>query len=531
MKLVKSILLALVITITFSFKSAETKRYNVLWLDLEDLSPHFDFYGDYTIETPNISRLAKEGIVFDKAYACTGVCAPSRASIITGMFPSAIGAHNMRIESKPNFPNIPVYEVVPPTQVRCFPDILRENGIYTICSNKTDYQFKPSPFTWDEYSKNDEIDRYELPKQRPFFKQINFWETHESQIWSWCRTNVPLLIDSSKVKVPPYLPQTAKTRGDWIAQYNNLKFVDHKIGKILKMLEDNKELENTIIILTGDHGDGLPRSKRTVYETGLRVPLIIRMPNKKLAGKRNDNLVYLMDLGPTILNFYGIKTPEYMHGKDLLGNEKRKYGFYNADRFDEKYDCIRAVNDGRFKYIKNFYPEKEQFINIKFRKNQEGVKELYLLDSLNKLSPIQKTVMRKNKPAEELFDLKNDPWELNNLATQKEYKDKLLELRTALNNWMVEINDKGLIPETEIANQFWPNKVQPITPNPNYIIEGSTIKFISTVPGVTVSYKTKLADSWKIYTEPFQKPNTDSLYFVAHRLGWKTSDILNLKLN
>jgi arylsulfatase A-like enzyme len=204
---------------------AQQRMPNVLWLDLEDLSPILSLYGDSTIETPNIDRLAREGVTFTNAYATVGVCAPSRASIITGMFPVAIGAHNMRIQAKNAYAaqGVPEYEVVPSANVRCFPDLLREKGVYTICSKKTDYQFSPSPFTWDLFEKNDETDRYQFNYPQPFFKQINFWETHESQIWDWCRQHVPMLIDSSKVKVPPYLPQTPGTRMDWITQYNTLK--------------------------------------------------------------------------------------------------------------------------------------------------------------------------------------------------------------------------------------------------------------------------------------------------------------------
>src|SRR6478735_8422483 len=197
-----------------SFSFAQNQP-NVLWLDFEDLSPIIAAYGDSTISTPNIDRLVKEGVTFKKAYTCVPVCAPTRASLITGMFPTSIGAHNMRIQAVNKYPNVPNYEVVPPAYVRCYPDILRENGIYTSCSKKTDYQFSPSPFTWDEIPLNEETDRYIFPKEKPFFKQLNFWETHESQIWSWCRQNVPLTVDTSKVKVPPYLPQTATMKLDW----------------------------------------------------------------------------------------------------------------------------------------------------------------------------------------------------------------------------------------------------------------------------------------------------------------------------
>jgi N-sulfoglucosamine sulfohydrolase len=505
-------------------------KYNVLWLDMEDLSPHLACYGDSTIQTPNIDRLAKEGVIFTKAYACAGVCAPSRVSIITGMYPTALGAHNMRVLAEHKYPNVPKYEVVPPAEVRCFPDILREYGVYTIASKKSDYQFSPSPFTWDELTKNDEVDRYQIPVQRPFFKQINFWETHESQIWSWMRENVPLKVDTSKVKVPPYLPQTPTMKLDWAAQYNNLLFTDAKIGKIIKALEDAGQLDKTIIVLSGDHGDGLPRSKRTVYESGVRVPLIVRFPDMKMAGKRIEDLVYLMDLGPTILSFYNISIPGYMNGRNVFADnqEARTFAFFSADRFDDKYDIIRAVTDGKYKYIRNFQPQKPPFMNLAFRKAQAGVRELYLQDSLGKLNEIQQLTMRKTKPMEELYDLQNDPFEIRNLAQKSGNEQILIKLRTVLDNWMRETKDLGFTPENELAEMFWPNGKQPLTALPSIEKNGKQTSLSCTTPGATIGYRTKAKDPWKIYSKSVEISPKDSLYVMAHRLGFRTSETVKL---
>ena len=230
-------LFILLLAILLSQATFAQNKPNVVWFDLEDTSPIIAAYGDHTISTPNIDRLAKEGIVFKNAYTVVPVCAPTRSSIITGVYPTSIGAHNMRITAPNAYPNIPGYEVVPPAEIRCFPDILRENGIYTVSSRKSDYQFSPSPFTWDVYPANDSTDRFTFPKGKAFFKQINFIETHESQIWGAGRQKLPLRVDTSKVKVPPYLPQTPTMKLDWAAQYNNLLHVDGLIGRILDSLE------------------------------------------------------------------------------------------------------------------------------------------------------------------------------------------------------------------------------------------------------------------------------------------------------
>lgn len=532
MKYLKSIILFTALLLCIGTLNAQN-RPNVLWLDLEDISPIMAAYGDSTVKTPNIDRLCNEGITFTNAYATVGVCAPSRASIITGMFPTAIGAQHMRVEPKSKFVDIPKYEVVPPPAVRCFTDILRENGIYTICSNKTDYQFSASPFSWDEFAKNDETDRYIFNMPKPFFKQINFWETHESQIWGWCRQNVPLKVDTSKVKIPPYLLQTPAMKLDIATEYNNLLFVDAKIGRIISELEKNSLLNNTIIILSGDHGTGLPRAKRTVYESGVKVPLIVRFPDKRMAKTYNNDLVYLMDLGATILSFYNIPTPNYMHGHDIIGKFKpqvpRKYAFFSADRFDDQYDLIRAVTNGRYKYIRNYQPQKKQFMDIGFRKEMQGVKELYYFDSLGLLTPAQATVMRKFKPTEELFDLQNDPYELTNLANHPEMAAVISELRGALDEWLRNTRDWGFTNEFEMANVFWPNKQQPVTATPTISATKNKVSLNCTTEGATVGYKFKKSDKWKIYTHGIAVKKGDSLYVAAHRLGFKTSDIVGIK--
>jgi N-sulfoglucosamine sulfohydrolase len=513
---------------------AQQRLPNVIWIDLEDLSPILSMYGDSTIQTPNIDRLAREGVTFTNAYATVGVCAPSRASIITGMFPTSIGAHHMRITAPNAYAaqGVPEYEVVPPPGVRCFPDLLREKSIYTVRGNKTDHQFSPSPFTWDLAEKDTDSARNRFNYPQPFFKQIHFAETHESQIWA--RKNAPLLIDSSKVKVPPYLPKTPGTRRDWITQYNNLKFVDNKIGDILDALEKAGILQHTIIIFTGDHGNGLPRSKRTVYESGVKVPMIIRYPDKRMAGTRNKELAYLMDLGPTILSIYDIATPSYMHGQDLLGKYKpakpRQHLFFSADRFDVSYDMIRAVSNGRFKYIRNFEPRKPQFMDVSYRKQQEGVQDLYRLDSLNQLNTYAQAVMRKTKPTEELFDFVNDPHELNNLAADPKYQSVRNALKLALDDWMQHISDMGFTPEKDIAASFWPGGKQPVTASPKINTQGEILSLSCPTVGATIGYKMNDQSGWSIYTKPFVVKKGDVVETKAHRLGYKTSEAVTLTI-
>jgi hypothetical protein len=239
-----------------------------------------------------------------------------------------------------------------------------------------------------------------------------------------------------------------------------------------------------------------------------------------------------MDLGPTILSFYSLSTPKNMHGINIFNSEikNRKYAFASADRFDESYDMIRACTDGKFRYIRNFNPQLPQFINNSFRKNQAGVRELYLLDSLNLLDEIQKSVMRKTKPREELYLLENDPFEINNLAENPLYIQKLEEMRKALNDWQLEMNDWGFVQEKAQSETFWKGNKMPQTSKPNIQIDKSKVLLETSTPGASIGYKFKKSDVWKIYSKSFEIKVGDSLYVIAHRLGYKTSDEISIKI-
>ena len=258
----------------------------------------------------------------------------------------------------------------------------------------------------------------------------------------------------------------------------------------------------------------------------------MRYPDKRSAGTVNTDLVYLMDLGPTILSYYNIKIPGFVHGRDILGKQKpaetRKYVFASADRFDENVDLIRSVSDGRYRYIRNYQPQKLQFMNVSYRKSQQGVKELYRLDSLGLLNPVQAATLRKTKPVEELYDTQSDPYEISDVANKPELQTKLAELRLALDKWIRETKDLGFTPEMDIAKTFWPDLKAPVAEKPEIKIQNDKIMLKTNTKGATIGYKTKSADKWKIYTQPFEITKGDSLYVASHRLGWKTSETVKL---
>ena len=346
--MVKYLFLAAVIFCSACSSPTSTKdenpRPNILWLVAEDLSPYLAAFGDSTVVTPNISRLAAEGIRYINAFSVSGVCAPSRAALATGMYPTRIGATHMRTMGNIKFlpEGIVPYEAMPSADVKMHSEYLRRAGYY--CSNnpKEDYQFNKTLTAWDESSR--EAHWRNKKEGQPFFAIFNFQVCHESQIWR--RAEDSLWVDADlEVPIPPYLPDNEVGQRDMRRMYSNILEMDHQVGEILRQLEEDGYLDNTIIFWYGDHGGPLPRQKRLLYESGVKVPLIIRYPDKARAGEIDDRLVSFIDFKPTILSLAGIEPPAYLDGRAFAGEfeapSKRKYIHGAADRFDAQYDQIR----------------------------------------------------------------------------------------------------------------------------------------------------------------------------------------------
>lgn len=535
------------------------QQFNILWLVAEDLSPYIPSFGDSTIQTPNLSRLAAEGVRYTNFYSVSGVCSPSRAALATGMYPSSIGAHHMRtLFQQPAAKEMGIinYECVPPPKVKMTSQIMRENGYYCTNNAKEDYQFFKTITAWDESSVY--AHWRNRPKEKPFFSIFNFNVTHESNMWNpfgrpydldtfpparddkqWWKIfegkQKPLYVaEDLEVSIPPYLPETELVKKDLRRMYSNIVEMDRQVGKILKQLEEDGLLEKTIIVWYSDHGGPLPRQKRLLYDSGLHVPMIIRYPNKERAGTVDNQLISFIDMPATLLSQANIQPPTYIQGRAFDGkyasSDQRQYIHAAADRFDEKYDRIRAVRDKRFKYLKNFMPEKGYYLALDYRENMATMQELLQLRDEGKLNAIQMQWFRSSKPDEELFDTKTDPHELNNLAADSTYQDKLLELRQECERWMTEIEDKGHIPEEELIRQFWTNKIQPKTATPEITIKNNQVVIDCETEGAAIGYKHAEADKvwlgWEVYQQPFAISEGDSIRIVAHRLGYLPSDTL-----
>ncbi len=418
---------------------------NILWLTTEDNSPFCGCYGDTFATTPNLDKLASDGFLYTHAYANAPVCAPTRNTIITGVYACSGGNQHMRsYYSKSEI-------------VKTYPEYLREIGYYCTNNVKTDYNtdsIDPDKI-WDECS-NKAHYKNRAPGQ-PFLAVFNSTISHESSIHKSI-PNDELRHDSEKVPIPPYHPKTPEMKHDWAQYYDKVEDMDAWVGEKLKELEDSGLAENTIVFYYGDHGGVLARSKRYVYESGTRVPFIVRIPEKykylfpeKKAGSKVDRLISFVDLVPTLLSIAGIQIPEYLQGSAFLGKQKTadpEYAFMFRGRMDERYDMSRAVRDQKFRYIRNYMPFRiyGQHLEYLWRASSIGSWEkAYLNGECNAVQ----SVFWNTKPAEELYDTENDPWEVNNLAQDPAYKDVLEKMRIANREWISRIEDTGFIPEAD----------------------------------------------------------------------------------
>ncbi|WP_299016013.1 sulfatase [uncultured Polaribacter sp.] len=550
-------------------EEAQVKPLNILWLVTEDMGAYIPPFGDNTVATPNLSRLAKEGVIYPNLYSTSGVCAPSRAAIATGMYPSSIGANHMRTTSYTAVTGLPKYDAVPPSEVKMISELMRMNGYYCTNNYKTDYQFAAPITAWDESSPY--AHWRNRGKDQPFFAVFNFTDTHESGLfepyghrnietrhyqsgdrsYSWKTKTKPSaakgrmtetettihISRDTKFKVPPYLVDNEVTQRDLWKLYNNIAEMDKQVGAVLKQLEEDGLLENTIIMFYGDHGGPLPREKRLIYDSGLNTPMIVRFPNKVKAGTKFNNLVSFVDFAPTLLSLINQEPKSYMQGEAFLGNyqskKPRKYIHAAADRFDGFTDAIRAVRDNQFKYIRNYRPEQGYYLPVAYREKIPAMQELLKLKSEGKLNEIQMQWFRENKPKEELFDCKNDPYELNNLAEKPEYKEKLVELRNEMDRWLAEIKDNPSLPEKELVAKLWNGKkTKPVTANPLITFESDTVIINCPTEGASIGYKTDpKAKTWQIYTQPFQVAANSKIMVKAHRIGFEPSKTITTEIS
>ena len=512
-------------------------RPNVLWISTEDISPDLGCYGDAYADSPNIDKFAAGATRYDYAFTNAGVCAPVRSCTITSMYPTSMGTNQMRCKG------------VPEARIKCFPEYLRAAGYYCTNRTKTDYQFDAPSSAWDESGRNGHWRN--RPEGAPFFCVMNITTTHESKIRNKYNK---LDHDPDKAKVPPYYPDTEVTRKDWARYADNITTMDGQAAAILKQLEEDGLAEDTIVWFWGDHGRGLPRAKRWIYDSGLKVPLIIRVPEKyrmmvnplnpeaMAAGTVCNEMVSFVDFGATMLSIGGVSIPDHLHGRAFLGPQKRevrKYIYAARDRMDEAYDCIRAVRDRRYKYIRNFMRHVSYGQNIDYMNQMPTMKEMRRLNAEGKLKGAEKFYFLATKPVEEFYDLESDPHEINNLAGTKKYKKMIEQMRGECVRWMKEVGDVGLIPEPDFDQMKRPGDVYERTAGCGFMPAGSGLEdkpmivaIQCSTEGASIEYLVegqKRSREWKLYTKPVKLLPGEVLKARANRIGFKPSGFSEYK--
>ncbi len=416
---------------------------NILWLTSEDNGPEVGCYGDLYATTPYIDALANRGSLYTTCWSNAPVCAPARTTLISGVYPTATGSEHMRSRTRL------------PAAFRMYPQYLRDAGYY--CSNnaKEDYNLEQPSKVWDASGNSA---HWKNRKQgQPFFAVFNSTTSHESQLRVRPHT---LVHDPAQARIPAYHPDTPEVRHDWAQYYDKITEMDVEIGHWLQELETAGLADDTIIFYYGDHGSGMPRSKRWPYNSGLQVPLVVYFPEKYrdlatsdyFTGGKIDRLVSFVDLPATVLSLAGVEPPEHFQGHAFLGphaepSQPYVYGF--RGRMDERYDLVRSVGDGRYVYIRNYMPHKiyGQYLDYMFQTPTTRIwKELY---DAGKLTPAQR-IFWESKPPEELYDLRSDPDEVCNLAKSPEHQETLAKMRLALRTHILNTRDVGFLPEDEV---------------------------------------------------------------------------------
>lgn len=415
-------------------------RPNIVWITCEDMSPYLGCYGDPYASTPNLDRFATQATLYENAFSAFPVCAPTRSTLITGVWANSLGTGHMRS-------HVPI-----PGRIRMFPELLREAGYYCTNDHKQDYNTSTPPAVWDE-SRTGAHYRNRRPGQ-PFFHVINFGTTHESSLFKAFEP----VHDPRRAAIPPIHPDTEIFRRDRARYYDNISRLDRQVGRVLAELEASGLAEDTIVFFFSDHGGVFPRSKRFLYDTGIRVPLLIRFPDKwrHLApsppGGKTDRLVGFVDFAPTVLSLAGVAVPDSMQGRAFLGEQAvqpRDYIFAARDRMGPCPDLSRAVRDKRFKYIRNYHPHLPPFQYDSYCMSIPCWAEMWKLYEEGRLNSVQRRIFEP-KPTEELYDLSKDPYETADLAHDPAHAETMARMRSACDHWLRQIRDVSFAPELEM---------------------------------------------------------------------------------
>ena len=452
-RIAPALALALGVLFQFPLRGTEPSRPNILWIIVDDMSANFSSYGETLIETPHVDRLASRGVRFSNAYVTAPVCSPNRSAFITGMYQTSIGAHHHRSgqgELKIHLPD----------GIRPIPELFQEAGYYTAITRwpdrdrrsigKTHYNFE-----WDQ-AMYDGPDWGERQSGQPFFAQVHLpggkhrGRTLESfdQISARVEKLLGSRTDPAKVQLPPYYPDDPVIRRDWAAYLDSVRLTDKFVGDVVERLQEEGDYEDTVVLFMTDHGISHARGKQFLYDEGLHVPLVIAGPTIE-PGQVRDDLVEHIDIAALSLGLAGIEIPHYMQARDILSKDyqRRTAIFAARDRCDETVDHLRALRTERYKYIRNFLPDRPHLQPNRYKDGKAILKTLRRAHEAGTLNETQELLFAPTRPKEELYDLTKDPFEVRNLAGDPKHEAQVVKLRKRLDDWIQRTKDRG--PESE----------------------------------------------------------------------------------
>ncbi|MCM8533260.1 MAG: sulfatase-like hydrolase/transferase, partial [Lentisphaeraceae bacterium] len=430
------------------------EKPNILWIVAEDISPLMGAYDNKDAYTPFIDNIAKKSLVYKRAYSTAPICSPSRSCLASGMFATSLGSQNLRSEVKL------------PKKIKPLAQVFKENGYWTALRNKTDYNFSADGLF--DYWKSDTTPWRKCPKEKPFFAFMNLGSTHEGSgnlsdkaDKALSKLSIEVRRDPTQIELPPYYPDTLEMKKLWARYHDLITVFDQEVKTVFENLEKDGQADNTIVFIMADHGMGAPRYKRWLYLTGMHVPLIVHIPEKfkHLSPYNSTNeiieeITSYVNLPATALNLAGIKIPQNFEGKAILGKNstlKHKYVYGAKDRADDMYDLSRSIFDGRYLYIRHYLPHhmpmQEGYIMSDHKK--EFHKELHKVHTSGKDTTQSKKIWSP-RPYEELYDLKKDPKELNNIANDINLQRTKKQLATDLKKWSLSTRDSGFLTESDM---------------------------------------------------------------------------------
>lgn len=437
----------------------ELKRPNVVWYMTEDTSPQFmGLYNEGRgASSPRLEALAKESVVYNNAFSNAPVSSAARTTLITGCYAPRFGG-SLHRHLEP---------MTTPDGLNMFPSYLRDAGYYTCNAAKTDYNVDLDETAWDKINGKVGDWRGRKSPDQPFFYVRTNNVTHEGKLLFDRDTyeNKKTITNPADVYVHPSLPNTDLMRYTYATFYDRIKDSDDEFGQILDMLEQDDLLDDTIVFYFGDNGGCVPESKGYTMDVGFRVPLVVYVPEKwrdelgVSAGETSDDMVSFMDFGATVLNLAGIKTPEGMDGSPFLGDKSKGaesvvcYG----DRYDDLYAFNRAIYKGDYRYARNYMPYHARGMYAYYRYKSLALQEAREMYNAGKLNADQSKFFEP-MGVEELYDLKNDPNELNNLANDPKYKSLVKKMRSEMNSKIDNYCDLGFLPETIILEEAMPDQ-------------------------------------------------------------------------